>query len=210
MKQLAEASPTALPTLLGPLTTAYTIWIDQQEARIADPGQGLGEYQTAAHQAITNCRRALGRIKAGLNTLRDNPQAAKAFQFMNQAMWQQRIHSAYAERRRRGETISLETLDIPTGRSWYPFQLAFILLNLPSTTDLNHPERSHPNDAVADLLWFPTGGGKTEAYLGLTAYAIGLRRLQGVVEGRDGLHGVAVLMRYTGRVGCGAVAPLTS
>lgn len=200
MKQLAEASPTALPTLLGPLTTAYTIWIDQQEARIADPGQGLGEYQTAAHQAITNCRRALGRIEAGLNTLRDNPQAAKAFQFMNQAMWQQRIHSAYAERRRRGETISLETLDIPTGRSWYPFQLAFILLNLPSTTDLNHPERSHPNDAVADLLWFPTGGGKTEAYLGLTAYAIGLRRLQGVVEGRDGLHGVAVLMRYTLRL----------
>jgi len=200
MKQLAEASPTALQPLLQPLVTAYAGWIDGQEARIADPDQGLAEYQTVAQQAIANCRRTLGRIEAGLNTLRDNPQAAKAFQFMNRAMWQQRIHSAYAEGQRRGETVSLEAIDIPTGRSWYPFQLAFILLNLPSTTDLNHPERSHPNDAVADLLWFPTGGGKTEAYLGLTAYTIGLRRLQGVVEGRDGLHGVAVLMRYTLRL----------
>jgi len=92
------------------------------------------------------------------------------------------------------------TCSLPPGRSWYPFQLAFILLNLPSTTDLNHPDRSHPTEAIADLLWFPTGGGKTEAYLGLTAYTIGLRRLQGVVEGRDGMHGVAVLMRYTLRL----------
>jgi hypothetical protein len=100
------------------------------------------------------------RIEAGLATLRDNPQAAKAFRFMNQAMWQQRIHSVYSERRRRGENLTLETVDVPSGRSWYPFQLAFILLNLPSSTDLNHPDRSHPTDAIADLLWFPTGGGR--------------------------------------------------
>src|SRR6185503_8351351 len=50
------------------------------------------------------------------------------------------------------------------------------------------------------LLFFPTGGGKTEAYLGLTAYTMGLRRLQGVVAGRVGEEGVAVLMRYTLRL----------
>lgn len=200
MKQLSEATAAELQTMLRPLTAAYATWIDEQAAKISDPSQRLAPYQSAAQKAIANCRRVLTRIEAGLETLSQNPQAAAAFRFMNQAMWQQRIHSAYAERRRRGETLTLETVDIPVGRSWYPFQLAFIVLNLPSTTDMNHPDRSHPTDAVADLLWFPTGGGKTEAYLGLTAYTLGLRRLQGVVEGRDGMHGVAVLMRYTLRL----------
>ena len=67
-------------------------------------------------------------------------------------------------------------------------------------TDLHHPDRSHETDAVADLLWFATGGGKTEAYLGLTAYTLALRRLQGEIEGRRGDHGIAVLMRYTLRL----------
>ena len=92
------------------------------------------------------------------------------------------------------------TIDIAENRSWYPFQLAFILLNLPGITKFDHPERSEAPEAVADLLWFPTGGGKTEAYLGLTAYTLGLRRLQGTVEGRSGENGVAVLMRYTLRL----------
>src|ERR1700722_15559800 len=84
--------------------------------------------------------------------------------------------------------------------SWLLFQSAFVLLNLPSLTDLHHPDRSHETDAVADLLWFATGGGKTEAYLGLTAYTLALRRLQGEVAGRRGDHGIAVLMRYTLRL----------
>ena len=122
-----------------------------------------------------------------------NPQAVTAFKFMNQAMKEQRIHSIYSEKIRRGETTSLQELDTPKNHSWRPFQLAFILLNLASATDLHHRDRSHPTNAVTDLLWFPTGGGKTEAYLGLTAYTIALRRLQGKIGGRDGHHGVAVL-----------------
>jgi hypothetical protein len=200
MKRLAEANDETLPTLLHPLTTAYAQWIDTQAQKLQDPSQGLGPYRAEAETAIANCRRTLTRIQAGIATLTQTPQAAQAFRFMNQAMWQQRLHSTYAERQRRGHIVTLEELDIPDGRSWYPFQLAFILLNLPSTTDLTHPDRVHPTDAIADLLWFPTGGGKTEAYLGLTAYTIGLRRLQGTVAGRDGQHGVAVLMRYTLRL----------
>jgi Helicase conserved C-terminal domain len=119
---------------------------------------------------------------------------------MNRAMWQQRVHALYAEQKRRGETETLESIDIPKNRTWRTFQLAFILLNLPSITDLAHPDRIHPTQAVADLLWFPTGGGKTEAYLGLTAYTIALRRLQGTISGRSGEYGVAVLMRYTLRL----------
>jgi hypothetical protein len=71
---------------------------------------------------------------------------------------------------------------------------------LPGITEFNHPERSESPEALADLLWFPTGGGKTEAYLGLTAYVLALRRLQGDIEGRNGEYGVAVLMRYTLRL----------
>ena len=90
-------------------------------------------------------------------------------------------------------------------RRWRPFQLAFVLLNLPSLTDPAHPERAAGRRrATVDLLFFPTGGGKTEAYLGLTAYTFAIRRLQGVVghgaDARDGGAGVAVLMRYTLRL----------
>jgi hypothetical protein len=112
----------------------------------------------------------------------------------------QRVHTLYAEKRARGETIALESLDVPANRTWYPFQLGFVLQSLPGLTRLDHLDRSDTPDAVADLLWFPTGGGKTEAYLGLAAYTMALRRLQGEVEGRRGDVGVAVLMRYTLRV----------
>src|SRR5438132_13496445 len=119
---------------------------------------------------------------------------------MNKAMWQQRIHTLHAEVRRRGQSRPLGEKDRQENRSWRPFQLAFILLNLPALTDLHHPDRSEDAGAIADLLWFPTGGGKTEAYLGLTAYTLAIRRLQGIVEGRSGEDGVAVVMRYTLRL----------
>ncbi len=200
MKHLAELTAAELRTALQPLTTAYTSWIEQQAQRLTDPSTGLLPYQDVAAAALSKCRTVLQRIAAGITTLETNPHAAEAFRFMNRAMYLQRIHSLYAERQRRGDTLTLNDIDLPTNRSWYPFQLAFILLNLPSTVDLHHPDRSHPQNAIADLLWFPTGGGKTEAYLGLTAFAIGLRRLQGSIAGRDGGHGVAVLMRYTLRL----------
>ena len=200
MKRLGEAKPEELISYLTPLTTAYQTWIDAQEQKISDPQELLGEYQEAASLAIANCRQALIRIEEGIEMLRTNPQAVEAFKFMNLAMKEQRIHSIYSEKVRRGEITTLTELDTANNHSWRPFQLAFILLNLASATDLHHRDRSHPTNAVTDLLWFPTGGGKTEAYLGLTAYTIALRRLQGKIGGRDGHHGVAVLMRYTLRL----------
>ncbi len=200
MKTLAQVTGTELRSALQPIITAYATWIAQQQNRIDDPDEGLAPLRDAADKALTHCREVLSRIEEGITTLETNPQAAAAFRFMNRAMYLQRIHTLYAERRRRSETLTLDDIDVPKNRSWYPFQLAFILLNIPSTSDLHHSARSHPTDAVADLLWFPTGGGKTEAYLGLTAFTISLRRLQGTIAGRDGEHGVAVLMRYTLRL----------
>lgn len=200
MKVLAESNAIDLTNQLAPLTEAYATWIAQQTDRITDSATKLQDYESIARDAMAHCTEALQRIEAGLTLLQTSGHALEAFQFMNRAMWQQRIHTLYAEQVRRGESIELEAIDISKNRSWRPFQLAFILLNLPSITDLHHPDRSHPTEAVTDLLWFPTGGGKTEAYLGLTAYTIGLRRLQGSIAGRSGESGVAVLMRYTLRL----------
>ncbi len=200
MKVLSETEDTDFLAVLGPLTDAYTQWIKGQAKRVDEPNTGLGAYRESAAEAITKCQQARKRIQEGIDLLAVNPQAAEAFRFLNRAMWQQRVHSLFSERVRRGEAAELDQVDIPPNRTWYPFQLAFILLNLPAMTDLNHADRSDSVNAVADLLWFPTGGGKSEAYLGLTAYTLGIRRLQGKVEGRSGEYGVAVLMRYTLRL----------
>ena len=201
MKELAEVDAKKLPKMLGPLVSAYGEWIDSQEKKLNDSSEGLSQFGDAPSVAIKNCRLTLERIEAGLKLLQTDSQAFDAFQFMNRAMWLQRTHSIYSESvRRSGQPDFDKDIDLPKNRSWRPFQIAFILLNLPGVTKLDHPDRGEGAGALADLLFFPTGGGKTEAYLGLSAYTMGLRRLQGVVAGRIGDEGVAVLMRYTLRL----------
>ena len=78
---------------------------------------------------------------------------------------------------------------------WFPFQLAFLLVNLLGMADPDSAER-----ATVDLLFFPTGGGKTEAYLGLAAFAMVLRRLRNPGHGGRAGAGVSVIMRYTLRL----------
>jgi hypothetical protein len=197
MKVLAEATASELPYRLKALPDAYAEWI---QAHRSDSDPTLVEFASEKDRALKNCELALHRIRDGINLLKTDGLAAAAFRFANEAMWLQRVHTIFSEQARRGSPPDMAAVDVERNRSWYPFQLAFILLNLPGITDLHHPERTDETDATADLLWFPTGGGKTEAYLGLTAYTICLRRLQGEIEGRSGEHGVAVLMRYTLRL----------
>ncbi len=199
MQVLAETPDAGFAAALGPIADAYRAWIDEQAARLAAEGD-LAPHQTVARLNLDDCRAALARIRAGLDLLGRDPQAADAFRFANRAMAQQRVRTLYARAVRLGQQPDLAALDAPANRTWYPFQLAFILLNLPALTDPTHPDRSHETQALADVLWFPTGGGKTEAYLGLTAFTLGLRRLQGMVGGYSGHAGVAVLMRYTLRL----------
>ena len=170
---------------------------------MSNPAERLVDHQAAANAQSNGASARNARIAEGIDLIEGNAQAEEAFRFANHAMWQQRIHSTYARKVRKKELLAgapVDPLDIPKNRTWRLFQLAFVLLNLPSLTRLDHPDRSHETDAVADLLWFATGGGKTEAYLGLTAYTLALRRLQGDIEGRRGDHGIAVLMRYTLRL----------
>ena len=120
-----------------------------------------------------------------------------AFRLANAVMWNQRVHSLWAAgNRKRGELAgAADDFDTPANRTWRPFQIGFILLNLRGIA-----EEASDDRRIVDLLWFPTGGGKTEAYLGLSAFALGLRRLRG---DRHGLHagaGVSIIMRYTLRL----------
>ncbi len=200
MKELSETPTADLPDKLAALPTAYADWIQEQRHKVADPKEDLADHTDAVQSALNKCSRALKRIRKGISLLATDEKAAEAFRFANRAMWLQRTRSIYSERTRRGEKPEMLSIDVPRNRSWRPFQLAFILLNLPGLSYLHHPERSDDSHAVADLLWFPTGGGKTEAYLGLSAYTMGLRRLQGSIAGRLGQSGVAVLMRYTLRL----------
>lgn len=203
MRTLSGASDDELPALLTPLVEAYEAWIDAQEARIGEPAARLDGHEATARGHVENARVTAARIRRGIGAL-SNPDVADAFRFANHAMWQQRVHTVAAEARRRDASLRLAdavaAADMPANRSWRPFQLAFMLLNLPAVADPRHDKRRAGGDGLLDLLFFPTGGGKTEAYLGLTAFAIAIRRLQGVVEGRDGRDGVAVLMRYTLRL----------
>lgn len=200
MKELAKTKDEDFASVLSPLTSVYSEWIAVQKSRLAQGVDYLGEYQEIGEDALERCEKACLRIQEGIALLASDPHASSAFRFANRAMWLQRIHSLYSEKIRQGVDIALKDLDTAPNRTWRPFQLAFILLNLPGITQLDHPDRANSSSATADLLWFPTGGGKTEAYLGLTAYTLAIRRLQGVVSGRSGEAGVAVLMRYTLRL----------
>lgn len=207
MKVLAELEPDELRTGLAPLAGGYRAWLDDELARIADPEARLEGHEATARDVVAKAKEVADAIAVGIELVCTDPDALDAFRFANQAMWKQRVHTVAIEQRRARAGLGLRdavnVADVPGNRSWRPFQLGFILLCLPSLTDPGHPER-RGDTALADLLFFPTGGGKTEAYLGLVAYTLAMRRLQGILgEGEDavdGRDGVAVLMRYTLRL----------
>ena len=214
MRALAAAaaspnSPSALRDALEPMVTAYKTWLDGQAAAAADLPDHLRE---TAEKAVAEARQVLGRLAEGLDHLSaDTPEGAEArrcFAFMNRVMADQRVHSQIAALRAANQHLSVdeaETRVLAGGfpHHWRVFQLAFILMQLPALAD-PAAERRAGKLTTVELLFFPTGGGKTEAYLGLAAYAFAIRRRQGLLETPDGpidgRAGVTVLMRYTLRL----------
>lgn len=197
MERLAELSRDELIAGLSILTEDYAAWIAEERDRI---GKTLVGYDSPAAEAMERCALILERLQEGIHTLATNDQALAAFQFANRAMASQRVHSTYTLAKRRGDTSDISAFNVRKNRSWRPFQLAFILLSIPALANPAHKDRTQPLEAFADLLWFPTGGGKTEAYLGVAAFTMGIRRLQGNMGGQDGGRGLAVIMRYTLRL----------
>ena len=203
-----ELASDELVRVLRPLVAGYRRWLDNQQERLTD--EEVQRYAPAGQQALATAREFADRLDRAVDLLRDSGPAREAFRFANQAMALQRVRSEVTRTRMSGDDTPLDGLlrrfNVPAQRSWRPFQLAFVLLCLPGLTDPAHVDahRGPGLEGQAQLLFFPTGGGKTEAYLGLTAYTLALRRLQGVVgdgpDTRDGSRGVGVLMRYTLRL----------
>lgn len=207
MKKLSTVSPDEFRAGLTPIVADYKSWLDKQQQR----AEALPEHLRAEGQdAVSEARRVQQQLADGLDHLLGDAEALRCFRFMNQVMAEQRVQSQVAERRAADPKLSIDqartaVLDDkgPKAHSWRTFQLAFVLMQLPLLTDPAAAKRSG-DLAKAQLLFFPTGGGKTEAYLGLAAYTFAIRRRQGVVSTPDGPldgnTGVAVLMRYTLRL----------
>ncbi|RCG31636.1 DNA helicase [Sphaerisporangium album] len=186
MRHLATASDAEVVSALQDMTSGYRRWIElrfEQTRNIFDE-----KFQETAVEHLERCKAACDRMDAGIKLLADSvdPTPMEAFRLANQAMAVQRARTEWLKSPDRGSTSPDESVAV-----WRPFQIAFILLSLQGITDHTSDDRD-----IADVLWFPTGGGKTEAYLGLIAFSTFLRRLRDPLKG----GGVTVLMRYTLRL----------
>lgn len=173
------ADGAAVRAALGALPDAYGAWIAKQRAMQAGTTPSRLETQP---ELLNKAEAAKKRIADGIALLERDPEVLEAFRLANHAM-------ATAARKRSPERYT-------SGKQpeWRLFQLAFVLLNLAGLSDEAHADRK-----TVELIFFPTGGGKTEAYLGVIAFTLVLRRLRGAARPDQGL-GVAILLRYTLRL----------
>lgn len=209
MRALAAASPAEVDAGLRPIVKGYADWLEDKRAEAVDLPTHL---RTEAEEAIEEADYVHTQLSTGLDFLVGDEEAMRCFAFMNRVMADQRVHSQIAEERAKDPSLTADEAEARVldhelnayPHSWRTFQIAFILMQLPGLCRPDHPRRSGDSVAQVELLFFPTGGGKTEAYLGLAAFAFAIRRRQGVIESPDGLldggAGVTVLMRYTLRL----------
>lgn len=185
------------------IVEAYDKWINDIERKVEHIDK---KYKNIAVKNIDGCKEASKRMHEGIELLKSNEAAWSAFQLANRAMFMQRAHlrlqktTSDVNRYPYDEQLSelLDKIDynniekiLPDPYSWRPFQIAFLLMSIKSIVDDFSRDRE-----LVDLIWFPTGGGKTEAYLGLTAFSIFYRRL----EHKNSFGGTTVIMRYTLRL----------
>lgn len=176
MKFLAKEPSDRIISGLNTLAETYESWIADIKSEINNLTEG---YKDSALLNVTKCESTLSVIRESIECLK-NEKVMKSFKLANLAMFAQRKQSLKLAKKYTSDD------DI----KWYTFQLAFFLQEIVSFAK---PQSEHRKKV--DLLWFPTGGGKTEAYLGIAAFAIFLRRLNNDIG-----DGVTVLMRYTLRL----------
>ena len=182
---------------LNSLADAYLTWINDEEKK-AEP---------QAFENIEKCKKIYERINKGIELLRNSANVFRAFQLANTAIYLQMFQTQWHFSKQKDGFEAFERTEIPQYSfqeyankeypdpkqkpCWRPFQLAFILQCIPSFIENESKDRD-----LVDLLYFPTGGGKTEAYLALSAFLIFWRRLQYP----DSYGGVNIIIRYTLRL----------
>jgi hypothetical protein len=160
----------------------YRAWIESQESQVELLPSSL---QAIARTHLRRCTTARNRMEQGIELLQTDQQAMRSFRLANEAMRMQML--------RHREAVEPGAAEEGKPLRWRPFQLAFILMNIVGIVQPGSADRR-----TVDLLWFATGAGKTEAYLGLAAFTILLRRMRHAK--RDDGGGVAVITRYTLRL----------
>lgn len=177
----------------------YKDWIKtKQETTEADDN-----YKKSLNTILEKQNKTYIRLIKNIDFLNENEIAFKSFLLANTAMYIQMLISDKKLFGEKGIELSAIKSDFQYNNldffknhtfkpNYRPFQLAFFLLNLESIINEDSDDRNN----VVDLLWFPTGGGKTEAYLAITAFTIISRR---ILHGKDS-DGVSVIMRYTLRL----------
>jgi len=183
---------------LDTVVSEYERWLEARKGEL-DRFDGRDREVAALH--LTRAHETLARMKRGREVLKGGPMVQEAFQLMNEAMLLQQVASKAEPRAFNKGVRAASTFEPPyvspldsevpeaLGR-WRPFQVGFLLTAVESVAYKSSKDRE-----LVDLIWFPTGGGKTEAYLGLVAFSALLRRLRDPAD-----TGTDSLMRYTLRL----------
>lgn len=215
MRELAELRTSSMGSqgwkTLDSLAEEYAAWID---ARQASSMKLPIELQDVARSHLDGCRQCLERIQNGVAILKRDQNALEAFRLTNQAMLLQQIATKQIAKRglircddyviaenvlegqpRTPWEVWSEGSEKPYIGKWRAFQSAFLLMSIAGLVDQRCGDRD-----IVDLIWFPTGGGKTEAYLAVAAFYMFHQRLMSHDTEKLRRDGTNVFMRYTLRM----------
>lgn len=191
-----------LRDMLKPLIDEYETWVNDTRSKVGISEKFDSKERETILLKMKNTELVLKRMNDGIDLLESDEKAFESFKFANMAIAWQQVHGKWAKDNAEKNEVEgvdpLEPMYKGEKPKWRLFQIAFILMNLES---ISNPKSKYRE--TVDLLWFPTGGGKTEAYLGLVAFVIAYRRLRGAdANGQISTEslGTAVLMRYTLRL----------
>ena len=203
LSTFSDATDSDIVAKLKSFVDLYGEWINENKTRITDSND-----LQFANDNLSKCEGDMRRMKDNIeNILAKNSEYMHCFRLMNSAMFMQLWHNKKENQKKVFDYCddlddefykSADDCIFPSDShaAWRPFQLAFILLNLDGIIQNPNDSGWSKRNELVDLVWFPTGGGKTEAYLGIIAFCIIFRRRAFKEKG----GGVAAIMRYTLRL----------